>query len=538
MRLSRRTLSGALTFVVLAIALGSVPAFAQFYDPALNELGLGSDVPRSPRLLGMGSLSLVSPDRYQRLSLWNFAMSPAGAFLEDSASTLDLRAGTGSAQSVHDVFGGPGVREDLAGRANTTQMETFHRDNEGTAYGVVADFNTVSSDVPYSQDVETRTSTSVPEAQPILSGVFPYFGKGKLRYGVRLDFASEGVQSDYKLYVPNPQGQFLSMDGTTLTPPSYFTPDQYTVSREGAGVSAAYPVGKSAMLALGVDAIRDKIAGSSTGDLYSSQQTEGRPYQIGEATLVGHIGRSFEYGINERAWTSQSQENWVFSVSAGTGAIPLAGRGKLLGRQEEGSQFTSRVHWTGGRLELGAQVGAEATRIRLTPPEPDDGTSLNRFLDQIYYREGADTLSVPDSVVANTARENVLSYGVGAAWRMRRGVLGVEWHATRDDNWQTFGGSGPRPLSWDVRSGLEYAWSSVLALRAGYAYSWWDEDDYTANNEYLGETGSVGLGLRPKGATWNFDVGYNLTWIQADYGDPLQHHGSRQQLASVIHWGF
>ena len=38
---------------------GPGPAFAQFFDPTVQSLGLTSDVPRSPRLVGMGGLSLV-----------------------------------------------------------------------------------------------------------------------------------------------------------------------------------------------------------------------------------------------------------------------------------------------------------------------------------------------------------------------------------------------------------------------------------------------------------------------------------------------
>ena len=132
MRPSRRLLPKALFPAVLACLLAAGSAFGQFYDPALRSLDLVSDVPRSPRLLGMGSLSLSVPDNYQGFTLWNFAGSPVGAYADDSTSTLQLRPMTGAASGAH--LGAQGLeREDLAGRATSTGFEMFHRDGQGSA---------------------------------------------------------------------------------------------------------------------------------------------------------------------------------------------------------------------------------------------------------------------------------------------------------------------------------------------------------------------------------------------------------------------
>jgi len=134
MRPSRRVLPKALLFTMLVGILTAGSAFAQFYDPALRSLDLASDVARSPRLLGMGGLSLVVPDHNQRLTLWDWAGNPVGIFGDDTTSTFDLRPATGSAAGTHDLEP-QGVREDLAGRATATGFELLHRDRDGNLFG-------------------------------------------------------------------------------------------------------------------------------------------------------------------------------------------------------------------------------------------------------------------------------------------------------------------------------------------------------------------------------------------------------------------
>ena len=74
--------------------------------------------------------------------------------------------------------------------------------------------------------------------------------------------------------------------------------------------------------------------------------------------------------------------------------------------------------------------------------------------------------------------------------------------------------------------------------RLGYRYRWTDEDDYTVQNEYIGNMMSLGLGLRPSGATWAFEAGYAIEWLQGDFGSALEPRASRQQLASMLRWVF
>src|ERR1044071_8627118 len=105
---SRRVLAGVFVGLVLALATLSSPVRAQFYEDARYALELAPDpLARSPRLVGMGGLSLVVDDDHNRIDLWDFAHSPTGIMDADSNSTLELRPNTSSRSDVSDRTEGP-----------------------------------------------------------------------------------------------------------------------------------------------------------------------------------------------------------------------------------------------------------------------------------------------------------------------------------------------------------------------------------------------------------------------------------------------
>jgi hypothetical protein len=534
----RRVLTNALVLSFAAVALGVHAASAQFFDPALQSLNLLSEASRSARLMGMGGLVLSVPDRDNHISLWDFAGSPLGAFGEDSVGTIELRPATGSAAGAHNLPGDGGERQDLGARANGVQFEAFYRDHKQSAYGAVGRLGSVRRDTPYSDALELRRSISVPEVMPIFNGVFPRVGAGKLRYAFRLRFGGEHVVDEYRKFVENENGQYITLDGETVPTPLYFKPDEYRVNTSGLGGGLSYPLGKSAVFAVGLDALQHRIKGSNNGDRYSAEQTEDRPYLVGQSTLIGHFGPSFEYGVDGRAWTSNSEQSWYFTISAGVGAEPLTGRGKLLEREEEGSALKTRARWTSGNLEVGGNFWTQASKVNITPPGLDDPTSFNRFLTQVYYRQNADTLALPDSVVANEIRNYAWGYGLGASWKMKRAIVGAEWHWGRNLLTQTYAGDGPKALNWDIRSGLEYQCTSIVTGRVGYAYRWWDEDDYMELSEFKGHSTTLGMGLQPPRTTWNFESAWVFSWNNSDFGDPTSQHGTRQMISAQVNWVF
>lgn len=536
MRPSRGILAKALMLSMVAAAVSSAPALAQFYDPAVASLGLNSDVARSPRLLGMGSLSLVVPDRYQRISLWDFAGSPLGLADVDSTSGLDLRPGTGSASGAFDPVPNY-LRENLAGRTVGMPFEVFSRDREGNAAGAVGTLSSVRSDFPYDADRENRTTVKHPEVMPVMTGPFPYWGKGKLHYAVRLDFADETQQQDCRNYIDRPNGQFISLDGPLAARPDRFAPSKYSVRTMGFGGALSYPLGHIATLAIGLDERKDRIEGSDLGDRSESQVDEDRPTRTAQVTLIGKLGRSVEFGADLRQWASAADQTWMFTTSSGSGVVPLGGRGVLLKRDAKGSSFNSRVLLTSGPLHLGAQLWTRWERVSVTPPKAD-GSSFNVFLATVYNHAGADTLGLPDSVVANRAESRAFGIGTGASLDVGKGIAGLEFHWAKDDNTSNAFGPGPKPLGWSLRAGFEYPCSKVVTGRIGATAGRQDEDDYTANNEWNDRSVSAGFSVRPVGTTWGFDLGYAYAWGQSAYGDPQDHRNTHQQVQTLVHWAF
>ncbi|MEO5988508.1 MAG: hypothetical protein ABIR01_06365 [Candidatus Eisenbacteria bacterium] len=540
MNSARRVLPKALSLILLAVTFGVSVATAQFYEPSVSSLGLtSSSLARSPRLLGMGKLQLVVDDRDASINLWDFAQNPMGIATDDTVSTLDLRPGTDAAHGAHLLLGpNHTYREDLAARTMHTQIEAFHRDAGGTTFGGVFQANSVRFDRPFSDNIEVRRGISAPSIAPVLSGRFPYMGGGKLRYAVRGRFQSERRLDEYRRILTNGAGQFIGLDGLTLNPPDYFSPDEYKVSSTAFGAFVSYDVHKDHVLAFGLDAVNQKWKGTNAGFKSASQIDEKRPYKVGQATLVGHFGKSLEYGVDGHGWLSTSQQDWRFTLSAGVGADPLTGRGKLLEREEKGSRLDSRVKWRSGAATIGGQLWTSASKVTMTPPGASDLTSLNRFLNVVSAAVGGDTLSLPDSVVAGETRTYAWGYGAGVGYKFARATVGSEFHWGRDLSTSLGNGLGPKQVGWDVRAGLEYLWTNAVAVRTGYLYRSYDEDDLTRSNEYGGHTGTIGLGVKPVGTTWSVESGYAIEWLVPDFGDPSHSQRSRQNLSLQVHWGF
>jgi hypothetical protein len=230
--------------------------------------------------------------------------------------------------------------------------------------------------------------------------------------------------------------------------------------------------------------------------------------------------------------------DWRFSISGGVGGTPLTGRGKLLEREERGSRFDSRVHWTGGAFEFGGRMFTRASEVRVTAPGADDLTSFNAFLQSLRAVSGADTLVLPDSVVDNESNERTLGFGAGLGWKGARARAGVEFHWQRDAFFQELGGFGPERSGWDVRGGLEYACNPALTGRLGYVVRTLDEDTELERTEYTGHGPTVGLGYRPANGRWLLDMGWGIEWRQSDFGDPSEQRASRQNLSTSVRWDF
>ena len=562
----RRVLLSALTTCIILVAAPAAPAHAQFYDVARGSLGFSLDaIERSPRMLGMGRLTYVGDDPHAAITLWDFAANPLGILEADSSNTAELYPSTSSLSQTHDLAGDPRTlqRQDLAGRETRVGYEIWRRAGGSSAYGVAGDLGYLRMDRVFSTDIERRSTLSQPTVMPVLVGRLPYTKSNRWLCSARMFYSGETSVDQYQRTVMNSEGEYIDQSGVELDPPEPFTATDYRVRSMGGGVGLAYDRGRAFKAAVTLDQVQNDITGKNEGSRHASQTNEKRPYSKGQVTLVGRLARDLEWGVDGRDWRSASEERWYFSVSAGVGADPLSGQGKLLQREERGQALRTRLRWKRGPLELGGGLATGYRKVLITPPGLDDFTSFNYFRNTLSHQLNADSLMAPDSVVFNQSEERTWEAGGGLTLLLPggRGTWGVEYHRLQGLTEQILGGPiefrwneetgqlermpssthsqrGPFRKSWDVRTGLEYRCTSVMTGRAGYMYRWEDQDTYTRQNEYLGNTMTLGLGIKPAGAGWTLEAGYAVEWQQAKYGTPAVPRASRQQLASMLRWAF
>ena len=560
----RRVLLSAISSILLLTTL-AVPVSAQFYDAARGSLGFSLDaIERSPRLLGMGRMTFVGDDPHTAITLWDFAASPLGILAADSANTAELYPATSSFSGVHDLPSATGTieRQDRAARETRVGYEIWRRTGGKSAYGIAGDLGALRMDQVFSETVERRSAFSQPTVMPVLMGHMPYVNSSRWLYSLRLFYSGETVENQYRSLQENSQGQYIDQTGPEQNPPEFFTATDYKVRSTGGGLGVAYDRGRAFKAAVSTDIVQNSIQGKNESARRTAENREERPYHTSQATLVGRLGRSLEWGVDGRDWRSRSEESWFFSISAGIGADPLVGRGKLLEREERGRALRTRLRWTRGPFELGGGLATGYRRTMVTPPGLDDRTSFNHFRNIVTYRSNADSLMLPDSVVFNQSEERTWEAGGGLAMRLPggRGSWGVEYHQVQGLAEQSLlktqslleqslleilgmdglkmRGPGPLRKGWDLRTGLEYRCTQAMIGRIGYVYRWEDRDEYIRQNEELSHTMTLGLGIRPAGATWTFEAGYAIEWLQADYGTPAAPRASRQQLASMVRWAF
>jgi hypothetical protein len=539
MRFSRWAAPRALVASWLVLMLHVPTASAQFFLPALRTLDLDTEqLSRSARLLGMGGLTLVVPDHNTTYSLWDMSRIPVALTEDDTTSTLDVDPGTDALSSARSLDDGR-ERQNLAARRTGSEVEAVYRSREsGGGFGFVGDLSSLRYDQPVATESELRQSVVRPSGTVILTGVVPRFFHRRLHWGAHLRFLNETVDRQYREIVSNAAGEYIDLGGGELPAPGEFIITSVDVNTTAFGVSTSYALGSSTHIALGIERENDRFKGSNELQRSAWETDETRPAWNGQAAIVGKIGRTVEWGVNGLGRLSNSEIDWRFTASAGVGAIPLSGRGNLLNRDEQTSELQARARWTPGRSSFSGEFHTAASKVTTDPPNANDATSLNRFIYEAFTRPGADTLSLPDSIIHSETRRYAWGWSGGASHRFTRTTVGGEFHWSRDLGTTLQQGEGPKRIAWDIRAGAEHPLGHVLTGRLGYQYRSVDEDDFTAGNEYTANAVSVGLGYAPAGATWTLESGYRLEFRAQDYGDPGDERQSRQNLGIEIHWKF
>lgn len=538
---SRRVRLSAL----LAIAVGwfgvAGAAGAQtIFDGTLVTSSLSSDpTVRSPRLLGMGRLTLVIDEANNDLTLWDFAQMPAGLGDADTVSVVELRQSTWAASTLHDVLGSPLERQSFAGRDVLMGIEAWRRARGETTFGLVGDVGLVRRDEPFAQDIEQRVQFSRPSIMPAVNGRMPFILSERMRYGLRGIYTFESREQRYHAFVTNPFGEYIDQEGVLLQAPDEFRPLDTEISTTGIGASLRYDFGPFLRAGAGLDVTKSEIMSENVGLRHGTFYEEDRPMATGQAVLRGLWGSHLEWIADGRMWASSSEPAWRYTTSAGQGAFPLTGRGKLYEREEEGSSVRTRARLFARGFEIGGMFSVGDRTIDVTPPDPTDVTSFNYFRNTTYLRQNADSIALPDSISLDRIEQQSWTAGLGISWRApwRGALMGVEYHLGEEEEERLTSGTGPRRVFWDVRSGVEVPLAADIVLgRAGFIYRSEDQDDLTENNEFVSNAITLGLGVRPGGRSWFIESGFAYEWFRGDYPDPQQTRGSRNQFNAQIRW--
>jgi hypothetical protein len=534
--------------LVIAACLAAIaapwPSVAQVNEAALRSLDWAPDpLERSPRLLGMGRLTLAA-DLHNRLSLWEFAGNPTGLAEAESVTTFEYRPVVRHSSVLHDLTeGSPRERQELSATQLRQVIETWRRQPGSAAYGAVAELASLQVDRPYAAGVERRGRFRVPAIGGAVNGRMPWLKSDRFDFAMRLEYRLEFQDDDYFEFLRLPQGEYLGQESPIVPPPDLFSPDRVEISgvRGGAGVSMR--VTRDIKAAIGYDRAKIKVRSSQIGLRSTSKIDEDRPFDIGQASLVGRLGRNLEWVADGRAWRSASEEFFFWTISAGQTQAPLSGSGKRLDRDERGTSLRARVRWLSGPLEVGASFGTSFRRETVTPwfpRNPGDKAGFNDFLGEVGTRVNADTLILPPRVVATEVDERGYEVAGGVSWHLSggRGVVGAEAHRRQGSRDLSLVPRGPEPSGWDVRAGAEYRCNAALLARAGGGFGIDDGDDLTADNERRNAIATAGFGHQPVGSRWSVDAGYAHEWVRSDYADPLHTRGSHHHLALQMRWQF
>jgi hypothetical protein len=540
---SRGSLLTAWFLLSLSASLACLTAdsSAQVYEGARRALDLSPDpIARAPRLLGMGQLTLVNTVN-NRLNLWDFAGNPTGVVDADTVTSFEMRPATSSAAGVHDENGLE--RQDEGARESRIGYEAWRRTPGGAAYGFYGDAASLRDDGLFSQSVELRQVFRAPRVVGVLNGHMPRFKSERLRYAFDVFYGLENRNDEYRTLFQNSVGEFLGRKGDLLSPPDFFTPNEYRVSTLGGGTGLSYVWGRTLTTALMGTIRSSRIEGENSSVIHDTGTGENRHYYIlqGSATgrgllLPGTSSMPLEWVWDSQTWTASDEATWVFTLKAGINQEPFAGRGKLYDRREDGYEHRFRARLWSGPFELNGAAGFWRDVEQIRPPDDNDLTSFNKFIDLTSIRDGADTLALPDSVRFNHSTDRGVNAALGATWRLSKALLGAEYHVTERKLDSEVAGAGPDRRVWDVRTGLEYACTPVFAGRLGYIYRFDDRDLNSTRNEFKSNVLTAGFGLARPGSVWSVDLGWSIEWLKSDFEDATNERGSRQTLAAQLRW--
>src|SRR5262245_12995201 len=292
MGFSPRVLTSAMLSLMCLAVPGLTPK-AHAQQGGLTGLGYIADpLSKSARLVAMGRLQRVD-GLHSHLSLWDFAGNPTGIAEAESVSMFEYRPTIRSGSVFADVpAGAPQYeRQEFGDHMADNTIETWRRAPGSTAYGLVADYSKLQTDVPFDANSETRDRYKVPTIGGAVNGRVPWIHSTRFDYALRGQFGTTVQDHQYNEIFRLPQGDYLGKPTASVEPPDLFTPNHDEITNLRYGAALSMRVTRDIKVAIGYDRLLAKWRSSLEGLRSTSKVEEDRPFDTGQATLVGRLGR-------------------------------------------------------------------------------------------------------------------------------------------------------------------------------------------------------------------------------------------------------
>lgn len=521
----------SLGLTALVLCLGAREAGAQFLAPALDRAGFDSRV-RSPsiRLASLGGVQLAFEDENNEIDLWDFGRTTTGLLSDRDSTSLDIWLDGMSRKDEHTVETNT-FETDRKGTLNTGLLGVGRNPGKFAA-GLDLGFVTFDSGIPAQEDVYEDADIELPLLVPTAGGT-AFSGKGL--WGARLLFAKESVERNLRVMQAE-NGDRKLTDGDVVPYPTFFDVNKWSTSVWGLGFALGWDQKSLGQISLQYDFVSQHVLGSQNTSRRIYETDEVRPINEYSVTaIVSPASLSWLLaGLTAGRQSVVSTEEYRFSLSGGTGAIPLASRGNRLERNTRQDFFRSRVQITPGE-EKNLLVGGDFNvRYDRDHNEPTTGANdYNAFLDQI----AADTLNLPQKVLSEVQELRHWDAGIGASYRftdrLQAGIEGRRYNNARDGL-----SVHERQRITDLRGGVEYKWTPTWTARGGAYHRSDDADVYTQNNEQVTNALTLGAGYAPPAARYGIDGGLELAARSTDYPDPSGGEGSGLRFMLYGRWLF
>jgi hypothetical protein len=461
-------------------------------------------------------------DPLSQTTLYQLGGVSAGLGLDRDSTSVNFWGGAES--STRDIERSTRTEEIAKSSASDVAAEAVLRFSETLAFGIDASLPSARSAVPFSNESNEALSTFNPAANVMMSGrLF-----GPVLWGVNAVFAGRNLTRDYWAndlqFTRNPwtgetKDYQLVLDSgrERVDPPNFFVPDEGTIESSGLGGSLAYEYKEYGEAAFYAMRTSEDVEAKQIGDRQVYDTYEKRRITDFGFTFIGRPIDDVELGIAMGRSTWSTTEDFRFSVSGGSTAQPLQGRGDRSLRNYRSDYLDGRFQ--GDFLTEGLTVGASWTvayeRWHETP-----ATTVGNFNDFVLGSVTVDTLVAPVLVRPVLFESRTLGFGAGASYQLpgRPVLVAAEYHWYRDAQNGTM--LERRPQGWNVRLGGEWVANETWTARLGWVHDVGDEDRLTILNEGVADRITLG-GTWHAGSSWSADAFGQAAWGRTDFADPL-----------------